>query len=106
MLENQNVLEELLSLLHDLGAPGQGWAILGEGNTSARIDNETFLVKASGSQLSQLREDQLVAVKFAPLAAVLASGKTLDDTATKKLLTDSCVRQGVKTPSVETLFHA
>jgi len=106
MAENQNVLEELLGLSHDLGAPDRGWAILGEGNTSARIDQDTFLVKASGSQLSQLREDQLVAVHFAPLAAALASGETLDDAATRKLLTDSCVREGVKTPSVETLFHA
>ena len=44
----------LIALSHDLGAEGRGLAILGEGNTSARHSNETFIVKASGSSLGIL----------------------------------------------------
>ncbi len=38
----------LLKLSHDLGREDRGLAILGEGNTSCRLDGDTFLVKASG----------------------------------------------------------
>jgi rhamnose utilization protein RhaD (predicted bifunctional aldolase and dehydrogenase) len=106
MQNPRNTLEELLSLSRQLGASEQGWAILGEGNTSARIDDDTFLVKASGSQLGHLREDQLVAVRFAPLLAALDGGDTPDDQTTRRLLAEACVQTGAKTPSVETLFHA
>lgn len=106
MQNNQTILKELLSLSHQLGDAERAWAILGEGNTSARVDGDTFLVKASGSQLGQLREDQLVAVRFAPLLAALAGTETPDDQATKCLLAEACVVEGAKTPSVETLFHA
>jgi rhamnose utilization protein RhaD (predicted bifunctional aldolase and dehydrogenase) len=47
-------LASLLKLSHDLGREDRGLAMLGEGNTSCRIDADTFLVKASGSSLSNL----------------------------------------------------
>ena len=46
-------------------------AILGEGNTSAKIDSETFWVKASGSCLETLANEDVVACRFAPLLAML-----------------------------------
>ena len=42
-------LPALLRLSHELGNLQRPLAILGEGNTSARLDDRTFLVKASGS---------------------------------------------------------
>lgn len=47
-------LETLLALSHDLGREDRGLAMLGEGNTSARQADGTFLVKASGSNLASL----------------------------------------------------
>ena len=44
--------EKLTALLHlsrELGNPQRPLAILGENNTSARLSDKTFLVKASGS---------------------------------------------------------
>ncbi len=54
-------LASLLKLSHDLGREDRGLAMLGEGNTSCRLDADTFLVKASGSSLANLEESQLVA---------------------------------------------
>ena len=47
-------LETVLELSHFLGDEKRQLAILGEGNTSAQVDESTFLVKASGSCLQTL----------------------------------------------------
>ena len=52
-------LKTLLTLSHELGREERRLAILGEGNTSARSGKETFLVKASGSNLSRCRNRQM-----------------------------------------------
>lgn len=54
----------LLKLSHDLGREERDLAILGEGNTSCRVDEDTFLVKASGSSLANLQENQLVLCRW------------------------------------------
>ena len=46
---NNPVLEQLVSLSNTLGQPEMDYAILGEGNTSARADEATFYVKCSGT---------------------------------------------------------
>ena len=42
---------ELVQLSRDLGQPQRKLVIIGEGNTSLRVDDETFWVKASGHQM-------------------------------------------------------
>ena len=95
----------LVALSHDLGAEGRGLAILGEGNTSARHSDETFMVKASGSSLGSLTEADLTECRFAPLLAMLdrddLSDKEVDDG-----LFACRVDPLAKKPSVEALFHA
>ena len=44
----------MLALSHQLGREARKLAILGEGNTSARLSDRTFVVKASGSNLATL----------------------------------------------------
>jgi rhamnose utilization protein RhaD (predicted bifunctional aldolase and dehydrogenase) len=106
MTDIDAILPQLLSLSHDLGDAGRQWAILGEGNTSARLGESSFLVKASGSQLRTLAADQLVEVSFAPLLEALHSREVWTDDQTRDLLRACCVHEGVRTPSVETIFHA
>ena len=53
-------LSTLLKLSHDLANPLKPLSILGEGNTSARLSDKTFLVKASGSCLGSLRKEDVV----------------------------------------------
>ena len=59
----KTILRELISMSRSLGRPEKRYAILGEGNTSARIDAETFFVKASGAQLGEADEGAFVEVK-------------------------------------------
>jgi rhamnose utilization protein RhaD (predicted bifunctional aldolase and dehydrogenase) len=98
-------LASLLKLSHDLGREDRGLAMLGEGNTSCRLDNETFLVKASGSSLSNLQESQLVACRFSVLLPLLKAGP-MTDAEVEKALLDSRVDPAQPKPSVEAVFHA
>jgi rhamnose utilization protein RhaD (predicted bifunctional aldolase and dehydrogenase) len=98
------VREALLALSRALGEPGYGLAILGEGNTSAAVDAETFLVKASGTELATLRAEQLVQVRYEAVLAMLDAD--LDQAATRDALLEARVDPGALKPSVETAFHA
>lgn len=97
--------QQLLDLSRDLGAEHRDLAILGEGNTSARLSEETFLVKASGSHLGTLREADLVECRLAPLLALMARDE-VNDSEVDDVLMGCRVDATAKRPSVEALFHA
>lgn len=98
-------LQALIALSHNLGAPERDLAILGEGNTSARLDAGTFIVKASGSSLGTLTEHDVVECKSAPLLAMLDRDDLTDQQIEDELF--GCrIDPSAKKPSVEALFHA
>jgi rhamnose utilization protein RhaD (predicted bifunctional aldolase and dehydrogenase) len=101
----QQVLKELLDLSHRLGREERELAILGEGNTSAKLDEERFLVKASGTTLSTLREEDTVECRFEPLLELMDC-EGLDDKAVDEALFAARVDATAKKPSVEAVFHA
>ena len=84
--------------------PAHDLAILGEGNTSVRADEETFWIKASGVQLGTVGRDGFVRVRSAPILAAL-DGPPLDDAALRNLLKTATV-EGQRAPSIETFLHA
>ena len=98
-------LTKLLQLSHELGNPQQPLSILGEGNTSVKLDAGTFLVKASGSSLATLREPDVVECKSDLLLAMLDE-TGLSDAEVDSQLMKSRVSPDAKKPSVEALFHA
>jgi len=98
-------LNDLLHLSHELGLEPRKLAILGEGNTSARLTPDTFLVKASGSSLSTLKRADLVECRSAPLLALLDQPGLSDGDVDAALLA-SRVDPSAKKPSVEAVFHA
>ena len=105
-MNSQDTLQQLVDLSHDLGRPEHDLAILGEGNASAVVDDDSFLVKASGSELRTIRPDQIVRVDRAKCRAILA-GPALSDTQIKEALQDAVADPQVELrPSVETVMHA
>lgn len=97
-------ISELIDLSKRLGEPARRLAILAEGNTSLRISDRTFWVKASGKSLENCSESSFVEVEFAPLLD--AVGTEMDDQAIRSLLENSRVDSGAPLPSVETFMHA
>ena len=99
-----SISKRLLGLSLELGKPGNRLAILGEGNTSALVDDDTFFVKASGSQLGTLDPRQLPQVRFDRILPLL--DQELDEEATEAALLAARVDPDGPRPSVETAFHA
>ena len=100
-----STLSTLISLSHELGREERRLAILGEGNTSARVSDTTFLVKASGSNLSTLAESNLTECHFAGLLKFMDQRKATDAAIDQALL-DARVDPAARKPSVEAMFHA
>ena len=101
----EHTREKLIALSHALGRAERQLAILGEGNTSARLEGGTFLVKASGSTLGTLNEASLVECRSEPLLALL-DRDDLSDQQIEDALFGCRVDPDAKKPSVEALFHA
>jgi rhamnose utilization protein RhaD (predicted bifunctional aldolase and dehydrogenase) len=98
-------LARLLRLSHELGRDDRQLAILAEGNTSAKISHEAFLVKASGSNLGTLDENGVVECRAEILLSLLDK-KNVADAEIENGLLASRVDAKAKKPSVEALFHA
>jgi rhamnose utilization protein RhaD (predicted bifunctional aldolase and dehydrogenase) len=103
--DHQKKLTTLLELSHELGREDRQMAILGEGNTSALLSADTFLVKASGSSLGTLREEDVVECKANMLLPLLDKSNLTDQEIETALLASRVDPQSKK-PSVEALFHA
>lgn len=100
-----DIVARLLTLSHELGREDRQLAILGEGNTSARVSDETFAVKASGSNLETLSPLSLTECRFQSLLPLLER-KSVADEEIDAALHDAQVDPTAKKPSVEAVFHA
>ncbi len=100
------VLRELVSLSNRIGRPENDYAILGEGNTSSRIDADSFYVKASGAELRTVTGDGFVAMSLGRVMAMLGA-RDMDDRAIMEALI-AAKSDGAREPrpSVESLMHA
>jgi rhamnose utilization protein RhaD (predicted bifunctional aldolase and dehydrogenase) len=105
MNDRTEKLTALLRLSHELGNPQHPLAILGEGNTSVRLDDRSFLVKASGSNLAALHESDVVECRTDLLLKMLDETGLSDGEVDSQLM-KSRVDFKAKKPSVEALFHA
>lgn len=98
---------DLAALSRRLGDPAADAAILGEGNTSIRFDAETFLVKASGSNLATLEPTDLVHLRYAEILSLVAGSGAVAEADLARVYQSAKVDQASpKRPSVETVFHA
>lgn len=99
------IQDDLLKLSHEIGREDRGLALLGEGNTSARLGDDTFLVKASGTSLGTLRDEDVVECRLSKIAALLDRVDMADRDVDEALL-DARLDRKAKKPSVEAVFHA
>ena len=98
---------DLAALSRRLGDASLDAAILGEGNTSIRVDDATFLVKASGSNLATLGEDDLVRLRFDAILPLLSGSGPVAEAQLAATYQQAKVDQASpRRPSVETVFHA
>ena len=101
----QETLSTILEMTRTLGHPASNYVIIGEGNTSYRIDDDSFWIKASGRGMHNIDSEGFVRVRLATILEIVdgaLSGEALD-AAIRTAMVDQTVK--VK-PSVEVTFHA
>ena len=101
---NDDPLAELVRLSRSLGRPERDLVVLGEGNTSAIVDGERFVVKASGTSLADAAPESFVELRLQTTLELL----DLDSSADEELsegLTAACTGEGPR-PSIEAVMHA
>jgi rhamnose utilization protein RhaD (predicted bifunctional aldolase and dehydrogenase) len=103
-MTKQACKDAVISLSHAIGLESRALAILGEGNTSGKIGEDSFWVKASGTNLATLDSSGLVECSFKRIQRLLAT-TTLTDEEIEEYLLDSRVDHTAKKPSVECVFH-
>lgn len=106
MPDSNSILQELVSLSHFMGDPRRDLAILGEGNTSARIDENTFYVKASGQTLETIPPEGFCEVRFDKILPLFDVPNLTDAEVREALLASKVDTSSPVMPSVETFFHA
>ena len=106
MSSRNEVQKQLIDMSHWLGEECRELVILGEGNTSARIDDETFFVKASGTQLGTIKAAGLVEVRASKVLPMIGGPELTDDEIKANLRAAMVDPNGEFLPSIETVFHA
>jgi rhamnose utilization protein RhaD (predicted bifunctional aldolase and dehydrogenase) len=97
-------LEALVRLSRALGEPSGDYAILAEGNTSARTGEDSFLLKASGVSLADALPESFVEMSLSAVLALLDTPPR-DDEELAQALSACRLRDGPR-PSVEAALHA
>ncbi len=106
MPTSDDILDQLTALSHFLGDPNRDLAILGEGNTSARFDNDTFFVKASGQHLGSITPAGFCAVAFSRILPAFDQLELTDSDVKRVLQESKAEGDPLVMPSVETFLHA
>ena len=103
---SQEILQQLVAMSNSLGRPENEYVILGEGNTSARADAETFYVKTSGHNLRTIAGPGFAHVVFSRVLDLLDGGDISDQEVKDGLDAAKVAPEAGGHPSVETLLHA
>lgn len=106
MENGKETLERLVAMSRRLAEPERDYCILAEGNTGARIDEETFWVKASGVPMAGITASGFVAMRTAAVRAILEEGALSDQEVKQRLTAAGVDPGGGRRPSVETMLHA
>ena len=104
-MNKATVLDQLVRMSLELARPENDYVILGEGNTSAKIDNQSFYVKASGSYLCNAGPDTFVQVRRDRALELLDCGE-MGDIGIRDHLASAIIGDTNLRPSVETVLHA
>ena len=95
----------LLELSHEIGRRENKLAILGEGNTSTKVNETSFAVKASGACLANMGEADITVCDSTMLIGLLDKKMPADEMV-ETVLMESRLKHSYRKPSVEAMFHA
>jgi len=98
-------LQTLVGMTCMLGEPHRDYVIIGEGNTSCRIDDQSFYVKASGQQMQAITGAGFVAVHFDPILDLLDNPPKTRTEQKERMMAARVEQDSALSPSIEVSFH-
>lgn len=99
------ILDQLVDMTRLLGQPHMNYVIIGEGNTSYRVDADTFWIKASGQGMNGISESGFVQVRFEPILDLLEQQISAAALQAAMMAAKVDPKSSAR-PSVEVTFHA
>ena len=100
------ILDQLVTMTRALGEPKHNYVILGEGNTSVRIDEHNFWVKASGVCMAEVDARAFLRVRFNDVLALLDAPPLPEQEVRARLTAAKADPDAPGSPSIETAMHA
>lgn len=104
--DNTTPAPEMTRLARELGRADRGWVVLAEGNCSTLVDDDTFLVKASGAWMSTASDDDFVEVSLREVHALIDDPEAGDADVAACFGAAAARHPQNRRPSVEALLHA
>ena len=101
-----DLLNSLWQMTRTLGQEHLQYVIIGEGNTSCRIDDDSFYVKASGQQMASITRDGFVGVRFEGILDLLDNLPETRTEQKERMIAAKIDPQTDTIPSIEVGFHA
>jgi rhamnose utilization protein RhaD (predicted bifunctional aldolase and dehydrogenase) len=100
------LLEQLIEMTRALGEPARDYVIQGEGNTSARIDEDTFWIKASGADPVGADTRSFLRVKMDDVLGIIDKAPMPEEAVRARLIAAKVDPGAPGCPSIETAAHA
>jgi rhamnose utilization protein RhaD (predicted bifunctional aldolase and dehydrogenase) len=105
-MDDNAMLDQLIMMSNRMAHPDMDLVILGEGNTSTKLNDQEFCIKASGFQLNGIQAGGFVKCRFDRIIPTLDQPNLNDEQVKETLLGCRCDQSTNLLPSVETFFHS
>jgi rhamnose utilization protein RhaD (predicted bifunctional aldolase and dehydrogenase) len=100
------LLEQLIAMTRALGEPTRDYVIQGEGNTSVRIDENTFWIKASGADPVSEDAQSFLRVRLGDVLQIIDEPPMPEEKVRARLIAAKIDPDAPGCPSIETATHA
>ncbi|MBN1979146.1 MAG: class II aldolase [Anaerolineae bacterium] len=100
------LLEQLIEMTREIGEPARDYVIQGEGNTSARIDGDTFWIKASGADPVSADARSFLRVRLGDALEIIGGPSMTEQEVRARLTAAKVDPSAPGSPSIETATHA
>ena len=104
--KTDKTLNELIHMTREIGEPTRDYVIQGEGNTSARIDEDTFWIKASGADPANADANSFLRVSLSDVQKIADEPSMTEQEVRARLAAAKLDPNTPGTPSIETATHA
>jgi rhamnose utilization protein RhaD (predicted bifunctional aldolase and dehydrogenase) len=104
--EPEKTLNALIEMTHALGDPARDYVIQSEGNTSARIDADSFWIKASGADPGHADARSFLRVRLDAVLEIIDGPSMIESEVRARLAAAKVDPNTPGCPSIETATHA